>query len=237
MMDTILFDLDGTLLPIDTDDFIARYFEALSLKLIDYFTKEEVSKVIWSSTMSMIQNTDPNKTNQQVFFEAFFQQVDHSVEILNPIFDDFYENEFNLLQEGIKKEGRIIDSIELLKEKGYDLIIATNPLFPKKAVEERIKWAGLNHEDFSYFTSYEFMHSCKPNIEFYEEVLEKTKTLANKALMVGNDVKEDMIIKDLGVQTYLIEDFIIGELGNKEKIDYHGSYEDFYEFCLQLPIL
>lgn len=235
MVDTILFDLDGTLLPLDTEDFTKKYLGALTTKLRDYFTPEEVSKVIWSSTMSMIKNVDPSKTNQEVFFEVFFSQVEPSVATLNPIFDDFYENEFNFLQEGIEKDIRMIQSVQVLKEKGYDLIIATNPLFPKKAVEERIKWAGLNQDDFSFFTSYETMHYCKPQIEFYEEVLNKTKTKPHKAMMVGNDVKEDMIIKDLGVKTYLIEDFIIGELGDKEKIDHHGSYEDFYHFCLTLP--
>lgn len=235
MIDTILFDLDGTLLPMDTEDFTNKYFAALTEKLKDYFSPEEITKVIWSSTIAMIQNLDSTKTNQDVFFETFTAQVEPSLETLNPIFDDFYEKEFNLLEKEIEKEQKMIESVNILKEKGYDLIIATNPLFPKVAVEQRIKWAGLDQNDFSFVTSYEIMHYCKPQIEFYEEVLEKTNKKPSQSLMVGNDVKEDMIIKDLGVETYLIEDFIIGDLSNKEKIDHHGNYDDFYEYCLLLP--
>lgn len=237
MLDTILFDLDGTLLPINTEEFTKRYFGALSIKLRDYFTADEIGKAIWSSTNAMIQNLDANKTNQDVFFEVFSKQVKPDIETLLPIFDDFYENEFIELQKGIDAEEAMIKSVKILKEKGYDLIIATNPLFPRVAVEERIKWAGLDQDDFSFITSYEIMHYCKPQIEFYEEVLEKTNKKPSQSVMVGNDVKEDMIIKGLGVETYLIEDHIIGDLSNKEQIDQHGNYDDFYNYCVELPTL
>ena len=237
MVDTILFDLDGTLLPMNTEEFIKKYFGALSEKLKDYFTAGEISKAIWTSTSAMIQNLDAEKTNQEVFFEVFSSQVEPDIKTLLPIFDDFYENEFIQLQKGIDAEDSMVKSIKVLKEKGYDLIIATNPLFPLVAVEERIKWAGLDQNDFSFITSYESMHYCKPQIEFYEEVLKMTNKKPSQSVMVGNDVAEDMIIKDLGVKTYLIEDHIIGNLSNKDQIDQHGNYQDFYEYCVSLPIL
>lgn len=235
MIDTILFDLDGTLLAMDTQEFIEGYFKALSIKLAEYVDPEILTKIIWSATLAMIENVDKNKTNQDVFYHVFFNQIDVSEKILEPVFDDFYKNDFKKLNKGIQIENFMMKSVELLKEKGYDLIVATNPLFPKEAVEERIKWAGLKQEDFSFYTSYEDMHACKPQIEYYQEVLEKTNKKPSQTMMVGNDVKEDMIVKDLGIQTYLIEDHIIGKLGNKEQIDYHGNYEDFYKFCLNLP--
>ncbi len=35
-MNTFLFDLDGTLLPMDQDAFMEAYFHALSLKMLPY---------------------------------------------------------------------------------------------------------------------------------------------------------------------------------------------------------
>lgn len=237
MINTIFFDLDGTLLPLNTEEFTMKYFDALARKLKDYFTPEEVGKVIWSSTAKMIQSDEPHKTNQDVFFEDFFQHVDIDKEVLEPLFDEFYDEEFTYLQEDIKPNETMIESVNILKNKGYNLVIATNPLFPKVAILERVQWAGLDKDDFEFITSYETMHYAKPRIGFYQELLEKTGSKGSKTMMVGNDVHEDMIAKDLNMTTFLIEDFIIGDLNDNENIDYHGSYHDFHNFCKKLPDL
>lgn len=237
MLKTILFDLDGTLLPIDTEVFTKRYFRALSIKLKDYFTPEQLTKNIWSSTNCMIRSLDSKKTNKDVFFEDFYKNVDIEAQILNPIFDEFYDKDFNNLQEGINENNYIVKSVKLLKEKGYKLVVATNPLFPKVAILHRIKWAGLDENDFEFITSFEEMHYCKPQLEFYKEILEKIDEKPSKCMMVGNDIAEDMKAKELGMTTYLIEDYIIGNIEDNKNIDYKGNYEEFYNFCKGLPSL
>lgn len=103
MINTILFDLDGTLLPMDTELFIKKYFKALSLKLKKYFTPEEVTKHMWSSTKYMMKNMEIEKTNRDAFFEDFYKNVDHKAEVLNPIFDEFYESDFNKIKDVSEK--------------------------------------------------------------------------------------------------------------------------------------
>ena len=44
---TILFDLDGTLLPMDEKEFIKGYFGMLCAKLAPFGYKPNVSSVIW----------------------------------------------------------------------------------------------------------------------------------------------------------------------------------------------
>lgn len=237
VINTILFDLDGTLLPMDTELFIKKYFKALSIKLKDYFTPEEVTKHMWASTRYMMKNREMAKTNQCAFFEAFYKNVDHKSEDLNPIFDEFYEKDFNDIKVVSERNDHIIKSVKLLKEKGYDLVVATNPLFPKTAILNRIEWAGLNQDDFIFITSFEEMHFCKPNLEFYREILNKINKDPSSCLMVGNDVKEDMIVNEIGVKTYLIQDFIIGDIGEEKNIDHKGSYKDFYRFAKGLSSL
>lgn len=129
----------------------------------------------------------------------------------------------------------MIESVNILKEKGYDLVVATNPLFPKSAILNRIDWAGLNEEDFIFITSFEEMHFCKPNLDFYREILHKIDKEPSSCIMVGNDVKEDMIVNEIGVRTYLIEDYIIGNIEEDKNINYKGNYEDFYKFARELP--
>lgn len=237
MLNTILFDLDGTLLPVDTEVFTRRYFKALAIKLKDYFKPEELIEVVWATTNSMVRSIDPNKSNEEVFFENFYKRVPHEEEVLNPIFYEFYEQDFQELQKGIEENKYMTQAIEILKEKKYNLVVATNPLFPKVAILHRIKWAGLDQTDFQFITNIEEMHYCKPNIEFYEEVLDKIDKNPQNCMMVGNDIEEDMKAKEIGMGTYLIDEYTIGDLKDDENIDHIGKYEDFYNFCKELPDL
>ncbi|MCC5910714.1 MAG: HAD family hydrolase [Clostridiaceae bacterium] len=234
-MKTILFDLDGTLLPLDMDDFLRRYFQGLSTKLKDYFEPKELTKLIWESTEYMVKNIDENKTNEEAFFENFYSKTKHTSATLYNLFDDFYTNDFIKVKEATKQEEYIVKSIALLKKKGYELVVATNPLFPKKAILHRIEWAGLDKEDFKFITSFEEMHFCKPTIEFYKEILAKVGRKPEECMMVGNDVEEDMVAGQLGLKTYLIEDCKIQRGDCIDHIDYIGKYEDFYRFVESLP--
>ena len=236
-MNTILFDLDGTLLSMDTDQFIKLYFKAVALKLEDYFTFEEVSKYFWQSTQYMINNTDPNKTNEEAFFEDFYKHSQGRDAEITELLDDFYGNEFNEIKYIASENSHIIKSIKILKEKGYKLVVATNPLFPKKAILSRIMWAGLDPDDFILITSFEKMHYTKPHIDYYREILEKINKEPSSCLMVGNDILEDMVSKEIGLQTYLITNNLIGDLSNDVNIDHQGDYKDFLTFVEKLPIL
>lgn len=237
MLNTILFDLDGTLLPLDTEDFLKKYFKHLCAKFKDYFKPEEMTELIWTSTKYMVKNTDSNKTNEEAFFEDFFNRVQYGKEILNPVFEDFYKNDFCKIKEASKQNDYILRSVELLKSKGYGMVVATNPIFPKTAILQRIEWAGLNKDDFLLITCFEEMHFCKPNILFYEEILTKINRKPEECMMVGNDVEEDMIAKKLNIQTYLIEDYAILRSDDESNIDNRGNYKQFYEFVSQLPAL
>ncbi|HZX21588.1 MAG TPA: HAD hydrolase-like protein, partial [Clostridia bacterium] len=145
-----------------------------------------------------------------------------------------YEKDFNNIKEISTTSKHMINSVALLKEKGYNLVVATNPLFPERAILHRIEWAGLDKEDFIFISCLEKMHYCKPRLEFYEEVLDIIEKQPQHCMMVGNDVGEDMIAKHLGMKTFLVEDHIIGTVTEDLAIDHRGNYEDFYEFVKTL---
>jgi FMN phosphatase YigB (HAD superfamily) len=127
------------------------------------------------------------------------------------------------------------ESVKILKDKGYDIIIATNPLFPQKAIHHRVNWAGFNPEEFLYISTFEQNHYCKPQINYYKEVLEHTGKDAKDCIMVGNDVQEDLIASKLGMKTYLITDNLLHRTEEEIQSDYIGTYEDFLNFVKELP--
>jgi HAD superfamily hydrolase (TIGR01662 family) len=196
--------------------------------------KTFIKKLMLASS-SMIKN-DGTLTNEQVFLESLEKQLEQQdIKDYVQKFNYFYDNGFSKVEQAVSKNNDIIKAIELLKQKGYRIVIATNPIFPMQAVLHRIHWAGLDAHDFEFITSYETCHYCKPNIHFYNEVLEKINAKASECIMVGNDVTEDLVSKNIGITTYLITDNLINTTNEAIRSDYTGSYRDFYEFVQSLP--
>lgn len=235
-MNTILFDLDGTLLPIDMVLFEKLYFEELSKNFADIISPGELAKNIWSSTKIMVGNTE-YITNEDIFMADFTTRMNIELPVLQKRFDDFYDTSFLKIKEYAIDIKCIKESVKILKLKGYTIALATNPLFPEKAIHHRIRWAGFQPEDFSYISTFEKNHYCKPQLKYYKEVLQDINRKPEDCLMVGNDVQEDLIAKKLGLKTYLITNNLLHRTDEEIITDYTGEYEDFYEFVKTLPCL
>lgn len=233
---TILFDLDGTLLPINGEAFEAIYFKGLSSYFLDKYEPKEFIKIIWTATKIMVNDTS-FRTNEVVFMEALKNRVNDDITWMQNRFNQFYLNEFDQIRQAVVPNEFIQKSVKLLKEKGYRLIIATNPMFPKIAIEKRIEWTGCDRNDFDYVTSFEKNHYCKPQLDFYKEVLSEMKLDADECMMVGNDLNEDMIVSRLNMKTYLITNHIMQNETLSESVTYSGQYEDFYNFVVSLAPL
>lgn len=93
-MNTVLFDLDGTLLPMDLEDFMQAYFGAIGKKSAEngYNPKELVAGV-WAGTKAMMKN-DGSETNETRFWNTFAQVMGDRVLNDRAMFDSFYDNEF-----------------------------------------------------------------------------------------------------------------------------------------------
>lgn len=234
---TVLFDLDGTLLPINGEAFEAIYFKGLSSYFLDKYEPKEFIKLIWTATKAMVLDTS-SKTNEEAFMDALQALVNEDITWMQERFNQFYLNEFDQIKIAVTPNPSIQKAVKLLKEKGYRLIIATNPMFPKIAIEKRIEWTGCDRNDFEYVTSFEKNHYCKPQLKFYEEVLSDLNLDASQCLMVGNDINEDMIVSKLNMSTYLITNHVIQDSIIPDSVNYSGNYDDFYQFVKNLePVM
>lgn len=234
-IDTFLFDLDGTLLPMDMDEFTRLYFKELTKTFSDLIEPERLVQYVWAATKDMV-NNDGQRTNQEVFMESFSKLVGQDkIDVYKERFDAFYDQGFLNTRQCVKDVPSMRESVRILREKGYDVAIATNPLFPKRAILHRIRWAGFEPEDFIYISCYETNRFCKPNVGFYREVLRHIGKQPHQCIMVGNDVQEDLVAASVGMATYLITDYMLHRTGDPIECTYKGSYGDFYEFVKQLP--
>ena len=232
MIKAVLFDLDGTLLPMDEEYFKKIYFGEVYKKIAYLgYTLDELLKVIWYGTKKMIQN-DGSQTNEELFWKSFIEVHPDRLEENKANFVEFYNDIFPTLGHTCGYQPLAKYFIKGLKDKGYEVIIASNPIFPLVATKARIRWAGCNPDDFKYITAYENSRFSKPNLKYYEEVLEKTGYKPDEVIMVGNDVREDMIVNKLGIDSYLITDCLLN-LDNEDINKYkHGNFEEIMNLVL-----
>ena len=227
---TILFDLDGTLLPMDQDLFAKAYVKGLTLAAEPAgYSPMILGAAIMAGTAAMVKN-DGKKTNEQVFWDTLERTYGESVKNDIHLFDEFYTTDFQKIKDVCGFEPKAAELIRYIKEKGYRVSLATNPLFPSVATESRIRWAGLKSEDFELFTSYENSHYCKPNLDYYREVLKKIGVSPEECLMVGNDAHEDMIAKTLGMKVFLLADCLINKKNEDISIYPQGSFNELFSF-------
>ena len=222
----ILFDLDGTLLPLDFDELLNHYFGLLSKEFSDLAKQDKFVKVLMTGTEKMIRNNG-EKTNQKVFLDYFLNEleINSQEKLLNRI-DDFYQEKFPQLGAIVQEKNQAAKLVKLLSQ-DYKLILATNPLFPKQAIIERLNWAKLKVDHFSFITSYENMHYAKPNPNYYQEILEQEELNPKECIMVGNDMQHDMVAKKLGCYTFLVEDFLINREDKPDyDVDWRGSFKE-----------
>lgn len=215
MITTVLFDLDGTLLPMDNDEFIKFYFGLLCKKVAPRgYEPQKLIDSVWKGTAAMVMN-DGSRTNEEAFWEKFVELMGEGAREDKALFDDFYQNEFNEAKAVCGYNQNLIDLVHELKKEGKRVILATNPIFPEIATMNRIKWAGFSKDDFELITTYENCGYSKPNSKYYEDILSRINVPANECIMIGNDAKEDMVAKEVGMSVYLLTDNLI----NKENID------------------
>jgi FMN phosphatase YigB (HAD superfamily) len=235
-MNTFIFDLDGTLLPMpDQELFLKTYFNALSKKVMTQgIDPQKLVKAVWAGTGAMVEN-DGTMTNEQRFWLVFYGIMGEEAKKLEPVFDHFYRNEFIDAKSTTYSHPNAALCIRALKEKGYRVALATNPLFPRIATYTRMQWAGLKTDDFELITTYENSSFCKPNLKYYEEILSALGRKADECIMVGNDVKEDMCVAKLGMDTFLLNECLI----NSEEADItgykQGNFDELLEMIRQLP--
>ena len=226
----VLFDLDGTLLPMDQSVFIKAYFGGLTRRLAPRgYAPEAVVDAIWRGTAAMVKNTG-EKTNEEVFWDAFVAIFGEKVLDEIPEFEAFYAEDFPKVREYCGYDARASRVVEAVRKKGLRVALATNPLFPSVATENRIAWAGLRPEEFEYFTTYENSRHCKPNLDYYRDVLSVLKLSPEECLMVGNDVGEDMIAQALGMRVFLLTDCIINKENKDISVYPNGGFDELLQY-------
>lgn len=234
----ICFDLDGTLLPMDIEEFMSKYFARISAYVqASGFDGKRFMEGLGAGTKAMATHDD-DRTNAEAFWETFYGVYDVPAEDrprLQEVAERFYAEDFAHIGDGFVAPPDAADAVRVLREKGYPLILTTMPMFPEQAVWHRLGWAGIEPDAFERITHYENSKSVKPHLAYFAENLAAMGLVGEDVLMVGNNTLEDFAFQELGADAYLITDWLLDPIDRGLAGIRHGSMADFREWVAALP--
>jgi len=215
---------------MDQDEFVNGYFGFLVKKMAPHgYESRALIRAIWGGTAAMVKN-DGRYSNEEAFWAYFTGVYGEQARKDVPLFEEFYAVDFQKARMFCGSDPRAAEAVRRVRARGAAPVLATNPLFPSVATESRIRWAGLEPSDFALYTTYENIGYCKPNPDYYREILHRLGAGPEECVMVGNDVAEDMVDEPLGLETNLLNDCLI----NKPAADIgrwpHGGFDELLSF-------
>jgi FMN phosphatase YigB (HAD superfamily) len=215
----LLLDLDGTLLDLDLEAFLRRYFAALGSAAARRFPGVDLMQAVLAGTAEM-QRRHPGLTNKQVFDRDIRERTGIDMDADWDVFEDFYRDVFPTLGDGYGPVPGAREAIAQARALGIRIAVATQPIFPGAAIRHRLAWAGLADVEFDAITTYETMFACKPDAAYFEQTAAMIGCAPAECLMVGDDRDMDMPAGALGMRT-----FYVGS-DPEAPADHRGTMED-----------
>ena len=194
MIPTLLIDLDNTLLGNDMETFLPLYLQKLGAHLADLIPPDQMIPELLNGTRKMLDNLDPTVNLEQAFAQHFYPALGVSEGKLRTQIDDFYATVFPSIKAITTRFPESERFMKAIFGAGYEVVVATSPMFPRTAIVQRLEWAGVSVERFDYtlITSYEDFHFTKPHLEYYAEILGRLGRSSHETVMIGNDPENDL---------------------------------------------
>lgn len=229
---TILIDLDDTLLANDIDAFQKIYFKRLADALLPWATPETMMLAMKAAIKGMLEKKTPALTLEEQFDLVFYPALGTSKSELAEVIRHFYAETFPQLQELTAPKPDAVDLIETAFQRGWNVVIATNPVFPRTAVIQRLEWAQLSPSKYPFelITSFETAHFCKPHPAYYAEILGRLNWPQYPVVMIGNSFEDDIQpVETIGLPTFWLRE--------NEMVQWRGSWSQTGPLTAVLPWL
>ena len=231
----ICFDLDGTLLPMEIDEFMKTYFQTLGAYVARFGVSSESFVAGMKAGIKSMAAHDDGRTNADAFWEGYFAHVDRDAADWEEELAKFYDQDFGRIGKNVVPNPAAARAVNALASKGYPLVLTTMPMFPLRAVEWRLEWSGVDPSLFARITTFENSTSVKPKLSYYAENLAALGLAGSEVLMVGNNTKEDLAFMGLGADAFLVTDHLLDPIGFDRDSVRAGTLEAFADWVEELP--
>jgi FMN phosphatase YigB (HAD superfamily) len=194
-MITVLFDLDDTLINNNAEHFTRAYLGLLGKHLQEKVDSKIMIPALLEGTRRMVEKTSISNTLEETFDNSFYPAIKLDKSQIASRIRDFYDKIFPLLQPETSPRPLAVEVVKECLARGWQVAVATNPLFPMAAVQHRLNWAGLDIKEIPFMavTSFDTYHFSKPQPAFFAEVTARIGAFNHPVVMVGNDLDDDII--------------------------------------------
>jgi FMN phosphatase YigB (HAD superfamily) len=206
------------------DILLPQYFQLLSARMAHLLPEERFIRCLLRATQAMIDN-DGRATNAEVFADTFYPRLGCPREVVEPILADFYARDFPTLRRCATCKSAARSVVQHAFDRGCDVVIATNPLFPATAIEQRLAWAEIADFPYRLVTTYENSRASKPNLRYYQHILDALGYSAAECLVVGDEAW-DMVAIHLGCPTFLVPSHATKDDVEQYVPTYRGSLDE-----------
>lgn len=232
---TVLFDLDGTLIRMDQDEFIRLYFVSILDKIGRLgYDVSVMKKALEGAVIAALKNNG-QATNEQRFWQTFDELSGGLADKVRSEIESYYAEEFNsVIEKTCSPYPRVREVLDAVRNKGLRPILATNPLFPMIATHARIRLGTMSPDDFEYITAYENSSACKPNPAYFTELLAKLNISPSECVMIGNDTRDDFSAHALGIPVFILTECLINASGVDLSSYPHGGFDELLSYIKSL---
>ena len=229
MIKAVLFDLDDTLIsnPLNR---ISQSVDAWNRFFAQATGKADAGMGLAQALFTVGQNTNPVENNFDVFLRVVTRAWDVPEARAAEIFKAFYDESYAAIHEYVEPREASPILLDWLRNKGYMVVIATNPLFLPEGLAERMRWGGLSPDfrDYTLVTHIQNSQFAKPTPHYYEEIAGKLGIATDEAIMVGDDWENDIApAQQAGMNTFWIRPDGTSQGSTPAEPDGEGSLHDF----------
>jgi len=213
MLKSVLFDIDNTLILFNEARFFKSYLPRITRAFDGLLSPDLFQKRLMSATQALFHKGD-SLSNAEFFLQEFSKGMEEKRPSFWSRFIRFYETEFDSLRSLVTPVQGVKQILTRLERMGVSLVAASNPVWPLVVQKIRLSWAGADDLPYALITHIENTRFCKPRLEFYGDICETLNLTPQSCLMVGNDLRNDMIASRIGMKTYLTTDSSTDEFSN-----------------------
>jgi HAD superfamily hydrolase (TIGR01509 family) len=227
---TLLFDLDGTLVRLHRRYSLElRMMFRAARRFRDVVPPFSFPRAFWRAAR-LAQSHDSRRPNHEILVSALSAQSRADEREIFSRMEDLTTHDFCHMQTHFRPIRGAREILETARARGHRVVLATNPVWPERAVKMRLGWGGLADFRFDFVSHSQVMTRCKPSLGYYRELLTRLGARPDECVMIGDNPKKDLPATELGIRTFLLSK---GRPAADRRLDGWGSLEDLHHWLTE----
>lgn len=202
-VNTVLWDLDGTLVGIRRRTFAALMPAVAAAMFADIVAPWRFARILAAVLPDVRANTT-ELTNFDLMVTRIADETGRDPELIGARLSRLAERGFPRLRRCFYPHRAAGALVEALAARNLSQVVATNPLWPLSTAHARLGWGGIDARRFSFIASGSSMRTAKPRLDYYRELLQILQCQPHECIMIGNDATADTPAAELGIPVHLL---------------------------------